>query len=913
MGALLLRLGADCTANDGHGYNLLTKAAELGDLETVRILIRDFKINPNINDARGHSALTRATAANKQDVIEFLIDDSNIDPNEKDAKGWSPLKIATEMRNLPLMQLLVSQGADPLPYFTENKALQNNLCSGLDEMYSSGEHLNLHDVKNRYNVPESVPETKEDIIKYFQEQLQESCFTHHMLSILTSEYSPDSMVIESEKKTSLFSPRMELRLVHEASEKINSQFQDLLQTLKRLTQEKFSTEELASLAQVKGISLDPAQISLSHILERTQEKIKKLHLSIATLKKTGEELQQQITLSTQQGSPPRDENKLNLATYAVASKNKILINLLADTYNDLSSPDPEGYTPLERAVMSEDPEIFELLVEKGADLTRSDKEGFTLTTRAASAGRLPLLQYFSDKHKIDLSSPDSEGRTPYSEAVKTQQQDVIQYLHEKGAHSAPPAFPAKAPEPEARPSPPYFFRPYHFHERPPMRPFLSPHPRRPQREVPQQPLQVKPPAVLQPAEIRLPPPVLPPPPMPPQQEPIVPVLRHINIDNAPDIYENPTVPRKEGWGAWFLKMGATALGGTLHILGQTGGVIWNYGRQFVKRPIQEELQTPPETIQPQSVEEPLVTPSHVSPLLPGQRIITKTGKHGPKKLRLEVIKFLSAGTFKKVYKAHTFKASGGGQPKLKAYAEPTRQTAASDLLHDCAISKLFRDQLGIREVVKIREVRSSTGVGALMEFCDQGDLFSFLQKEKNPITRMTLALEFTNGLAKMHSHKYCHLDLKLLNILVKTEADGRPHIRIGDLGTCQPTHIGKKARITPLCGTYPAPEVNASKKQNHEVPVSPSLDLWVLGDILYSVKYGPSALERFGLSHAAIGKPEFLTKVQTLQQHVESLASQSHDPLDRCIADLFSSDPARRPSAAIVAQKIQEWIQRQPH
>jgi len=65
-------------------------AAESGILATVKWLITDCGINPNIQDVDGSTPLHIATRYGNLDVVELLLE-YGADPNVKDNKGKTPL------------------------------------------------------------------------------------------------------------------------------------------------------------------------------------------------------------------------------------------------------------------------------------------------------------------------------------------------------------------------------------------------------------------------------------------------------------------------------------------------------------------------------------------------------------------------------------------------------------------------------------------------------------------------------------------------------------------------------------------------------------------------------------------------------------------------------------------------------
>lgn len=305
--------------------------------------------------------------------------------------------------------------------------------------------------------------------------------------------------------------------------------------------------------------------------------------------------------------------------------------------------------------------------------------------------------------------------------------------------------------------------------------------------------------------------------------------------------------------------------------------------------------------------------SHVSQtlnLFPGEHHIqVLKNTSSVKDQALDISHILGQGSYKKVSLAFT--RSALGLVKIRVYAEPNTPTQAKVLEHDCSISHILRDELGIKEVLKIQKCTVVTAhespSGAIMEYCDQGTFLELIQKNTPQKIILALLLEFTKALAKMHAHGYCHLDLKLENILIKTEADGL-HIRIGDLDTCSSIGAAEQPNFTIPCGTFWAPELQQHFSIGHPATVSPASDLWVLGDLLYACQYGSSLLSDYGLEFDCPPE-EFQRKMQNMQNYIEDKAERHPNSLNRTICALFSSNPAERPSAASVASTLERWLQ----
>lgn len=112
----------------------------------------------------------------------------------------------------------------------------------------------------------------------------------------------------------------------------------------------------------------------------------------------------------------------------------------------------------------------------------------------------------------------------------------------------------------------------------------------------------------------------------------------------------------------------------------------------------------------------------------------------------------------------------------------------------------------------------------VMEYCEQ-DLLTFINNNTLAEDKVKdIFIQICLGVKYLHQHKIVHCDIKLDNILL---SDGK--IKLGDFGFASLYTLQKKKYI---CGSlhYLPPEVLI------EIPViGPSLDIWSLGIVLYSL------------------------------------------------------------------------------
>lgn len=128
----------------------------------------------------------------------------------------------------------------------------------------------------------------------------------------------------------------------------------------------------------------------------------------------------------------------------------------------------------------------------------------------------------------------------------------------------------------------------------------------------------------------------------------------------------------------------------------------------------------------------------------------------------------------------------------------------------------------------------------VMELCDQGDLFDFVVRQQGPLDESlvkSMFLQILDAVEYMHSKNVYHRDIKLENILLKSDA---LTCKVADFGLATRERLSMEYG----CGssTYLAPEHFADgddKENEDDVPYDAALsDVWSLGILLLALLYG---------------------------------------------------------------------------
>ncbi|KAI9772000.1 MAG: hypothetical protein M1840_001288 [Geoglossum simile] len=95
-------------SKDGNGQTPLSRAAEAGQLGSVRSLITTAGVDLNSKDNGGRTPLSRAAGAGQLEVVRILAITTGVDLNSTDSRGQTPLSRAAELGHLEVVRLLAT-------------------------------------------------------------------------------------------------------------------------------------------------------------------------------------------------------------------------------------------------------------------------------------------------------------------------------------------------------------------------------------------------------------------------------------------------------------------------------------------------------------------------------------------------------------------------------------------------------------------------------------------------------------------------------------------------------------------------------------------------------------------------------------------------------------------------------------
>ena len=196
--------------------------------------------------------------------------------------------------------------------------------------------------------------------------------------------------------------------------------------------------------------------------------------------------------------------------------------------------------------------------------------------------------------------------------------------------------------------------------------------------------------------------------------------------------------------------------------------------------------------------------------------------------------------------------------------------------------------LNNKYIVKFYEsFKMSQNIYIIMEYCDNGDLCTFLneikkkRKSENHILSKDfvwkLFIQMSIGLYYIHSKKIIHRDIKTLNIFLTKNLDAK----IGDLGVAKILENTNHANTFIGTPYYVSPEMCQNKPYNEKS------DIWALGCILY---------ELITFDHPFTASNQAALFIKILKGNMNPFPPDTPEDLKLMVEYILQKDCNQRPS-----------------
>ena len=249
-------------------------------------------------------------------------------------------------------------------------------------------------------------------------------------------------------------------------------------------------------------------------------------------------------------------------------------------------------------------------------------------------------------------------------------------------------------------------------------------------------------------------------------------------------------------------------------------------------------------------------------------------------------KMLGSGSFGSVYEAENMIFQNTVAMKV-IKKDPNNELDEQEIRNEIDILT----KLSHPNIVKIYEFYiSNAHYYIITEFCQEGELFSYIKNKYSERQLAVLFYQVFSGLWYLHDNKIIHRDIKLENIMIsKIEKDNTTDedlfwVKIIDFGTAKIFEKNKKEKDVVGSSYYIAPEV---LKQNY----NEKCDTWSVGVILYMMLVGRAPFD---------GKDdeEIIIKINSVDYDSKEPRLLKHSPEVRdLVSKLLQKDIKKRYSA----------------
>lgn len=201
-----------------------------------------------------------------------------------------------------------------------------------------------------------------------------------------------------------------------------------------------------------------------------------------------------------------------------------------------------------------------------------------------------------------------------------------------------------------------------------------------------------------------------------------------------------------------------------------------------------------------------------------------------------------------------------------------------------------------------RVIQDQDFIFMVMELCDQGDLFDFVTRgEMDEQLVKTLYLQILDAVEYMHAQNVYHRDIKLENILLKSDNDDDLICKVADFGLATRDRLSMEFG----CGstTYLAPEHfddDDNNQNNEDLPYDSAMsDVWSLGILLIAMLFGQNPWQEATSHDPAFA--EFKRQPATLKRQLFPKMSVA---CYQFLKSVLALNPSDRPSVAEMKQRF---------
>lgn len=280
-------------------------------------------------------------------------------------------------------------------------------------------------------------------------------------------------------------------------------------------------------------------------------------------------------------------------------------------------------------------------------------------------------------------------------------------------------------------------------------------------------------------------------------------------------------------------------------------------------------------------------------------------------------RLLGRGALKKVKELISITHSNAIQAKFTPRYKPQQDIpesvdkwkyASQRMLEEALIIQQLT-QLTVPHIIPVYPYIDNGQAVIFSDVCDGRDLNFYLSElatEKSLDHFYRLIKDAIEALQFMHSLGVCHLDIKMANILIKSEGD-EARAKLCDFGSVCRTGVETKCETT-----FPSPEMVCGFDTSFKFKAAPYIDLWGIGLILFSLRTGNPVTEyhidwRYTLTSE--DRAQWKDRVDQLRKDFKLVRDESSQ-IDSLIEGLLDDNPLKRPNTLTVLSELENHLKK---
>ncbi len=427
------------------GNTLLILAADYGNTEIVRLLLKKNKENLEDKNTDGNTALIIAASSGHKDTVELLLQEG-ADINATDRGGWTPLMLAAAKGHIEVVKSLLKKNKENLKAKNTdgNTALIIAASSGhkdtVELLLQEDADINATDARGWTPLMLAAAYGQKGIVELLLKEgadinaTDARGYTPLMLAAANRHIEVVKSLLKKNKNLEAKNTDGKTALILAAANGYTETVRLLLKEGANIN----TTDKDCCTPLIRAAANGHIEVARL-LINKTQENLenKNNRGRTALMLAAANNHKNIVVLLLNQGADINTTDNKGWTPLMVAADTGhiaiVKLLLLNRTEEDLESKNIYGSTALIIAASKGHKDVVELLLQNGADINTTNKDLYTPLILAAANGHIEVVRLLLSKNKKNLESKNMNGSTALIIAASKGHKDVVELLLQAGA------------------------------------------------------------------------------------------------------------------------------------------------------------------------------------------------------------------------------------------------------------------------------------------------------------------------------------------------------------------------------------------------------------------------------------------------------------------------------------------------